>query len=196
MPRWIEFYSFDCANKTLGFVHAWINVEIRKDLETAQTPGRWLALVKTWLIIKEYGVVDLLGGAGFREIDEISRARALKQFCELQDVNPDAYVLIENQSNINGGTGPVQSQLLFAFADANTRLVNPRRKNKISLGPSTEYRLFADKFSSTYDANKAHTTACLFVLMEIFGLKLTIDDKSDDLADAIMQMLAFAFSEF
>ena len=199
-----DVLSFDCASKTLAWFRCAMIVDadrIFRQLESeyataANSDSRESIAAKYQVIASnvvvpiDYGVVDLGGGALGSEINDITRARAVRWLVDsIAPATPNTIVLVEDQPPFNQSSVPVQHQLMTLYANCDVRVVPPRLKNTIQF-TGMEYGGFLVAATSSYNANKQHSVANFIKLVGVFGLKLHITAvKLDDIADAFMQAM-------
>lgn len=158
------------------------------------------------------GVVDTLKGKKTTETTEISRTRALHQFltnhAHISTIRSDTTVIIEHQparigTNTNSKSTAVSQQLAFYYITHTSVFIDPKLKNKISLGANLTFdRFLADEIpkhkslrDAKYAARKIHSRENFLFLLSAFNLENITENISravmDDLADSTMQILAY-----
>lgn len=217
----LETISFDCADKTLGYVHARVDfsdffnklrglLRIKITKETLeqyekQLNACLLAFNDSIKIIKR-GVADLHPGDKIKSVDSIKRAKKLKEFLDAElsvDVAKkcDA-VVIERQPDVlfrgkfkvaNSKSTKVEAQLCMYYVDCNIVLQEAALKNRISLSNKLVFS------GGGQQACKDHSKKSMIYMTEILsnenmlhGIKKAV---YDDLADAFMHMLYFSMNK-
>jgi hypothetical protein len=166
-------------------------------------------------------VVDLIPNKKIKETDLILRSCRLKAYLENFDKISNQFdncrVLVEYQMGPNNKSNNVFSQLLYHYAYCDTdysscydtdktihqkkysiEVVGPSLKNKINLDKSKPLSFFINKYATSYDANKKHSTHnMLWFLQSInkeFMLKNIKKSNYDDIADSITMTIAWCLN--
>lgn len=192
-----DIVSFDCANRTLAYTYARVNMHFGKQLRdyadtiTKYTMGdlrtyndqqlRRIAelivevmhLCDNFIRIKSCGILDVIG-ANINATDEVFRTRCLNDTLSSLNIEftSDTIVLIENQPNCMQ-SNVIQAQLMMYFCDSsrncNIILVEPELKNKINLDDSIHMDVYMQHCRDKYQANKMHSAANFLHLVKTFG---------------------------
>lgn len=167
-----RFLSWDCANKTLAWVHFTINTNIHSeshglmqkilDVKTIEEKIKLIAelekLTKNFVCFHSYGVRDILNGKLVSETSEVDRTKALYKFLTENSVSHNAInkidadgiktkVLIEHQPSkvgfkTNNKSTLIQHQLMFYYVDFEVFTISPKHKNNLSLSPEHTLAVF------------------------------------------------------
>ena len=226
----VDFLGWDCANKSLAWTHITINLNIIMELHAAsenitralagENPITVIADLKgvvaemnrimdTFITFKSTGVVDILNGKKVKDVNDIDRSRALYNFIQSSGLNvpADTIVIIERQNKIGNVTNApsvmISSQLVYNYISSNVILINPKLKNKITMGEG----LALDDFISAeipkrkslndakYVARKKHSKENYLRFLTIFGLLDKIKHIRkiylDDVADSALEIFAY-----
>lgn len=222
-----DFLGWDCANKSLAWTYITINLNIIKELH-AESENIMKALsgnnlivdlgnvirelnriLDTFITFKSTGVVDILDGRKVKDVNDVDRSRALYNFIQSKELNVDAstIVIIERQNKIgnitNSSSVMISSQLVYNYITSKVVLINPKLKNKITMGQG----LALDDFinveiprrkslnDAKYVARKKHSKENYLRFLTIFGLLDKIKHIRkiylDDVADSAMEIFAY-----
>lgn len=223
----VDFLGWDCANKSLAWTYITINLNIIKELH-AESENIMKALsgnnlvvdlgnvirelnriLDTFITFKSTGVVDILDGRKVKDVNDVDRSRALYNFIQSKELNVDAstIVIIERQNKIgnitNSSSVMISSQLVYNYITSKVVLINPKLKNKITMGQG----LALDDFinveiprrkslnDAKYVARKKHSKENYLRFLTIFGLLDKIKHIRkiylDDVADSAMEIFAY-----
>jgi hypothetical protein len=207
------FLSWDCAIRSLAHIHLTVNFDIMQSLYDSalllsaitdineMTVGIQNMLLQTdqFITIHSLAVKDLLEGKKVADCDEITRTRYLAKHLRELQVDPDCKVLIEHQPSrlgmaSNNKSTHISAQLAYHYIDHQPYLVDPRLKNKISIGDHS-FDKYLGSCATAYSARKKHTKQSLIYFFTLFNIgdKITHIKKSnlDDLADAFFQVFGY-----
>lgn len=218
MSGW--YLSFDCATKTFAYSICRIDLDIekrsglwskanalaellRRPVEiTTELVDAVLKLdveSKQLVQIVHGNTVDLCEGRADSEISTIERIRAVVAYVTdtvrpaLKRVGVSAYhVIIEYQMGQNTRARAVATALVTLFATEDIIIVGPSLKNKIATCEAGRYCYFAEKYKTTYCANKAHSAFNLAQLESTFGTSIPYMSpvsKRGHIADSVMQII-------
>jgi hypothetical protein len=217
----MEFLSWDCANRTLAWVHATINFDGASAHEVAmlkdQLGGsaasaaldRAKKLTENFITIHSSGIVDILEGKKVDQTPVTERTRCLRRWLEgsavsAEKLRPACVVLIEGQppkigAKTNNKSTVIENQLMFYYANFQVNTVSPKLKNKLAFhqGLVFDQKKYADP-AAKYRARKRHAVDSLLYFYGAFGIRETRYTRStiDDLADAFMQIFAYIKSQY
>ncbi len=155
---------------------------------------------KEWVQLVDGETVEFYPGVPDKRIHTVPRIRAVVDYVR-ERVRPalaahavaDPIVLVEFQMVPNYPARYVAAALVAEFAGDRVYLVAPSLKNTVSVCAAAQYALFAEKYASSYTANKAHA-ACNFGHIErLFGSGVAASSaaKRGHVADSFMQVLGF-----
>ena len=110
-----------------------------------------------------------------------------------QDCAAATTVLIEFQMGPNARARAIAAALTALFVDFQIAFVGPTLKNKIAFASSTEWYRFAEKYATTYGANKAHAKANLAEFERLFGSGVAPSSAAlrGHIADSFLQVLGY-----
>lgn len=214
-PKW--FLSFDPATKSFAWslLRVWEPppgfaarlADPRADPAWARRAVRRLA---TGFHLAAGGTADLVPGVDNRKIPTVRRTRALKKYlrevvlpalaaaegCPGPD-DPALNVIVEFQMGANAKSRIVAHDLVYAFAGANVFHLDAHLKNRVRFADrrDLDHCMFLERYSSSYNANKAHAAAAYFDhLAPLFRHPTlpTVKHKKD-FADTVMQVLGYLY---
>lgn len=166
--------SFDCANKSLGV--ALIKITDKFEILLLET-------------------TNLIEGKMLEETNSLERSIALKKYLEKFTDKYD-FVLIEYQMNANDKSREISHFLVYHFNNFNVEFVDAGLKNKIHFNKIHMCDFYATYANAEY-ARKKHSIALAEYFCPIINNNIgTVNNgvrnnKTDDYADALMQILAF-----
>lgn len=203
LPATMRLLSFDIANKSLAHCCIDVNTAWRQEAMNSQTLEEANVAVDSAVKWVSGGVHDLIPNKKLKDSTAHERTLGLKRvMTSLRQLKTeDTIVLVEYQMSANYNANAIYNQIMYEMTDETTQVVvmRPTMKNTVQLSDDLGYRHFVGKYASKYTANKAHTTANLLCYDRVFGTDnslSTVKKKNvDDLADAFMQALAFAWSK-
>lgn len=210
----VDVLSFDCANRSLAYTHASVNVELLKDLselneefKRAATDEdklrlliKLMALMNGFITVMKSGVIDVMDGVKLNETSPVYRVKQLKKVLDTinAELKPGSLVMIEEQPQArNYKSSSVQDQIMMYYADYELMLMNPRLKNKICFREDLHHDTFKMTRRDLYAANKDHSKENFKYFIANFGLEsmlVGVKPKNyDDLADSFMQIMSYVF---
>lgn len=222
-PNYSDFLGWDCAHKSLAQTHVSINIAIIRNLydvsigllsndievifDTLNTMDKMLS---DFMIYKSVSVCDVLCGLNMKDVSEVDRCHAIhKYLISMPAVDPAATVIIERQNKVgvvvNVPAIMVSSQLMYFYISKGikTSLINPKSKNKLTLGPGLSLKELEDielprhktPRGAKYAARKNHTKLNFTHLLTIFGqlnvIKGIKKTYLDDVSDSAMEIFAY-----
>jgi hypothetical protein len=101
-------------------------------------------------------------------------------------------VVIEFQMGPNAPSRVVAAALVTLFAEEDVIIVGPSLKNKIATCEAGRYYRFAEKYRSSYYANKEHAKFNFAKIEEVFGTNIPLTRPPSlrgHIADSFMQVL-------
>lgn len=148
-------------------------------------------------------VIDLIPNKKVNDVSVQDRTKALHNY--LTDVidpiiqSKDNWLfLLEFQMGPNTKSNIISSQLMYHLSKYNHKieLVGPSLKNKIIIGDiSGGYENFAEKYQTSYAANKMHSRHNFLKLLKNMKKESMIKDikkkNIDDIADSVLQGLSY-----
>lgn len=172
-----------------------------------------------------FDVVDLIPNQKVKDTSVISRASRLKsyllsvdQYLSSLDISADnTYkILLEYQMGPNDKSRNVCSQILYHYSNTDfnfnnvldlscdaiinkydVEIIGPSLKNKINMDIQKPYAFFINKYTKSYDANKAHSKNNFIYWINkknISHMIKNIKKKNlDDIADSCNMILAWIF---
>jgi hypothetical protein len=155
---------------------------------------------RSFVRIVDGATVDLFPGRADDSIPTVERLRGVARYVA-ERVRPavarcvpadePCRVVIEFQS-INPKTRPVKAALVALFADLDTIIVGPTLKNKIATREEGRYCYFAERYMTSYSANKAHAAYNFDQIERAFGSEIPATrplNLRGHIADSFMQVL-------
>lgn len=148
-------------------------------------------------------VFDINDGQKVKETSIVTKAEALKKV--LQEVDQslvglsNVVVLIEYQMNANHLSNAIFNMLVYHYANQfPVHIVKPSWKNTVALHSDLVLSNFLSKYSSNYQANKAHTKENMIYFLkkrDQLNMLQSIKKKNyDDIADTLCQCIAYALN--
>jgi hypothetical protein len=146
---------------------------------------------------------DLFPGRPDKEISTVERLRAVARYVAgrirpalERHVAPAgegrAQIVIEYQMGQNSPARAVAAALIALFAEENVIIVGPSLKNKVATCEAGRYCYFAEKYATSYTANKAHAKFNFARLEELFGTEIPATVPASlrgHIADSFMQVI-------
>lgn len=104
-----------------------------------------------------------------------------------------ATVLIEYQMGQNAHARAIAAALTALFVEYEVAFVGPSLKNKIAFAKELEWCNYAEKYSTTYSANKNHAKANLAEFERLFGSGIPPSSAAlrGHIADSFLQVLGY-----
>lgn len=194
------------VSKIAGFVNEmsrWNEQSDPEGLSLRDLLSRFNYALCNFITFHSTAVSDILQGRKVENVGEIERSAALVKFLAespvaVGNLDPATVVMIEHQPSKIGDRSMNKSpmigyQLMFYYSGFHTILVEPKIKNKLSVAGHT-----LDKYTgahSPYYARKKHSKEIFLHLVKTFGWENAIKGVKmscmDDLADAVLQVIAF-----
>lgn len=144
---------------------------------------------------------DLFPGRADRDIATVERLRAVARYVAAR-VRPSMWrhcvdaegvrTVIEYQMGANAASRAVAAALVTLFAEEDVIFVGPSLKNKLATCEAGRYCYFAEKYASSYAANKAHARFNFARVEEVFGTSIPETKPASlrgHIADSFMQVL-------
>jgi hypothetical protein len=153
------------------------------------------------IVIADGETVDLCPGRADKDIPTVERLRAVVNYVNTRirpalakHVPPGEKlnVVIEYQMGQNFPARAVSSALVTLFASDEVIIVGPSLKNKIATCEEGRYCYFAERYKTTYGANKAHASYNFGRVEATFGtsiVKTNPPSLRGHIADSFMQVL-------
>lgn len=145
--------------------------------------------------------IDLFPGIPDEEIPTVERLRAVARYVAGR-VRPAVQrhvpaeerlrVVVEFQMGPNSKTRAVAAALIALFAEDDVFIVGPSLKNKIFTCERGRYCYFAERYRTSYTANKAHAKYNFARIEEVFGTQIPVTRPPSlrgHIADSFMQVL-------
>jgi hypothetical protein len=197
-----RFLSFDCANRSLAYTLATVDVpRLMENVADSKSSGRLVdaANILDAIIIEKMGVVDFVGCVVIKGMDTARQSVMLRgTLANIHEIDAETTVLVENQPRaITDGTSfGVQCMLCMYFAQHDVKICDPADKNLVAFSEDLCIDVFRAKHvSDRYRANKEHTKANLLRFLEVVGadhIRRGITKSCmDDAGDSFMQILGF-----
>lgn len=158
---------------------------------------------KNFIQIKDGEMIDLFPGRDDDSIYSIERIRGVVNYvekrikpCILKEFPPaeKLRIVIEFQMGYNSKARAVANALITLFSKDDIIIVGPSLKNKISASSDGKYCYFAERYKSSYYANKAHAKYNFAKIEEVFGSNVPKSKKESDrghIADSFMQVIGY-----
>lgn len=198
MQEKITILSFDCGLKNL----AWARLTVHRDhlraaVESTSMEGLHRALRSVFEL--KTGLENVIGDRKVADVDEMERTRLLN--ARLKTIPGADYVLVERQPAMIG-MGPamaknntmanaVAAQIAYHYTNlgCDTYYISPALKTSISMD-GTKFKPEGGS-AEKYKARKKNSIIVYKQFLRIFALGPAVHGKSDDIADAVLQALAF-----
>ena len=222
-PNYSDFLGWDCAHKSLAQTHVSINIAIIRDLYevsigllsddikvVTDTINVMDKMLSEFMIYRSVSVCDVLCGVNMKDVSEVDRCHAIhKYLMSMPTVDPTTTVIIERQNRVgvvvNVPSIMVSSQLMYFYISRgiNTTLINPKSKNKLTLGPGLSLKELEEielprhktPRAAKYTARKNHTKLNFTHLLAVFGqlgvIKGIKKTYLDDVSDSAMEIFAY-----
>lgn len=164
-------------------------------------PAIEILLADTAIIkLADGGVVDLAPGRPDADVGTVERIQALATYVTTR-IRPalaacgaeNCTVVIEYQMGPNARARAIAAALVALFATETVLFVGPSLKNRICTGAAGQYGNFAQKYSNSYGANKAHAIHNFAVIESVFGTAIPATSVAlrGHIADSFMQVLGY-----
>jgi Poxvirus A22 protein len=210
LSAWMKKYVYENVNP----IEQWIRggcADTPAMIELFSMLNEIKYAMKTFITFHSVGVNDILEGKKVADTDEVERTVALAKFLEASPVSLQAIsredniyhfateVIIEHQPSkvgmaTNNKSTMVGHQLMFYYVGRVISLVSPKLKNQISL-PGIVFSPTYGGASTPYYARKKHSKDMFLQLMKVFDMEYVYSQIPlscmDDLADAVMQIIAY-----
>jgi hypothetical protein len=155
---------------------------------------------KEYINIVDGETVDLFPSRSDASISTVERIRAVSRYINsriipsiqrLVPVGEKLMVVVEFQMGQNVRARAVASAILTLFCEEEIIIVGPSLKNKVSTCEAGRYCYFAEKYTTSYSANKAHTKYNFANIERLFGSGILnmSDTKKGHIADSFIQVL-------
>lgn len=147
--------------------------------------------------------VDLFPGRADNDVSSVERIRAVARYVAGR-VRPAVAaavpagerlrVVVEFQMGPNARARAVAAALVALFAEDDVIIVGPTLKNKVATSEAGRYCYFAERYKTSYSANKAHAKYNFAALEEAFGTGIpptTPAALRGHIADSFMQVIGY-----
>jgi hypothetical protein len=159
------------------------------------------AEVRSYLRLVDGATSDLFPGRPDADISTVERLRAVARYVA-QRIRPALRVVpaderlrvvIEYQMGANARARAVAAALVALFAEDDVIIVGPSLKNKVAVCAEGRYCHFAQRYRTTYGANKAHAKFNFARLEALFGTSIpeTTPALRGHIADSLMQVMGY-----
>lgn len=204
----MHIYSFDCALINMGVSHIWYDKNIiipttlwdeYKIIDQYQLEDQ-VAILEDMMNVLRVGLDNCFKvikcerwDLGSNNRDPWQWAIPLAQKLSGWITHPPGIMIYEFQMNANNISRSIGNMIVYHFManHPSTRVVRiqPSLKNQLCIGGHllTNY---LKQYTSTYKANKVHSTQIMRWVFQRFGWTLPTG-KLDDIADSITQTLAY-----
>lgn len=225
----INVLSFDCGFDPLAACILSFDLNYKKKLDMLtkifSSKKKNIEFIIKWLdeidfaasntvILRKIFSVNLLKNDKLKDISDLFKIFRIKvqlgeidKYIKQHNINIDV-VLCENQQIPNNHIQSIKSIIVYHYTPIEGNvpkviIVNPRIKNKICLSPSLNHKIFIEKYSTRYLANKHHCAANMLFWIKSFGLEHLLEEALDiipkskkkkyyrDIGDAFCQAIAF-----
>ncbi len=188
----ISILSFDCAIKNLAYAR----ITIRGSRLGLESGPEALHETLRGVFTLETGLHNLIGARDIKDVTEIERVKLLAQF--LSGIPGADYVLIERQPAMIGAknntvANAIACQIAYHYVaqgTASVHYVSPALKNGMALGGLASL-VTTGTNAKKYSMRKKHAVENYKYFNRVFALGGPTTSKLDDIADAVMQALAF-----
>jgi len=142
--------------------------------------------------------IDLFPNRNDNTISTVERIKAVSQYIKLRvvpkliTITEPLRVVIEFQMGPNAKARAISAALVAIFADNDVIIVGPTLKNKVYTCEEGKYCYFAEKYSTSYGANKAHAKYNFANIEKVFGTKIPVtrpESLRGHIADSFMQII-------
>lgn len=153
------------------------------------------------ITIADGAVCDLAPGRPDAQVSTVERLRAVAAYVA-DRIRPaigragiadgELSVIIEYQMGPNARARAVAAGLVALFATDNVIIVGPSLKNKVSTCAEGRYAVFAQRYSNSYGANKAHAAFNFAQIEARFGTAIPPTkplSRRGHIADSFMQVI-------
>jgi hypothetical protein len=147
--------------------------------------------------------VDLFPGRADGEVPTVERLRGVAHYVATR-IRPAVAaavpagerlrVVVEFQMGPNARARAVAAALITLFAENDVIIVGPTLKNKIATCEEGRYCYFAERYRSSYSANKAHAKYNFAQMEEAFGTTIPQTHPASlrgHIADSFMQVIGY-----
>ena len=197
------YISIDVAVRSLAVgvyrLNSFRSMDDYKDADVCIMDDNLNSIVNPLLM----NVIDINDGEKTKDTSIVNKSIALKQVLIAIDTNikdlisgDDVRVLIEYQLNANHGANAIFNMIVYHYAGRYPiEVMKPSWKNTIALHPRLALSEFLGRCASNYSANKQHTKFNMLYLLTMIDkmhmIKGIANKNQDDIADTLMQALAF-----
>lgn len=156
---------------------------------------------RAFVTIVDGATVDFFPGRADKTISTVERIRAVSQYIGRRikpavaasvPANEKLWVVVEFQAGFNAPSRAVEHTIIALFAEEKTFIVGPLLKNMIATCEAGKYCYFAEKYSTSYGANKAHAIFNFARFEKVFGTKIgpmKPQSLRGHVADSFMQII-------
>lgn len=160
------------------------------------------AEVRGLVVIADGEMVDLAPGRSDNDVPGVERIRAVVAYVKarvrpaLSAIVPSGErlrIAVEFQLGFNSKSRVVAAALVTLFAEEDVIIVGPALKNQIATCEEGRYWRFAEKYSKSYDANKAHSKFNFSKFEAVFGSSIPPCSPAmrGHIADSFMQVIGY-----
>jgi hypothetical protein len=171
--------------------------------EVAPAAAALDAETRDFVRIVDGETVDLFPGRADDDIPTVERLRAVARYVAAR-VRPAVAaavppgerlrVVVEFQMGPNAKARAVAAALIALFAEEDVIIVGPTLKNKVATCEAGRYCYFAERYKTSYGANKAHAKYNFARLEEAFGTGIPPTAPAalrGHIADSFMQVIGY-----
>ena len=171
--------------------------------EVAASAAALEAETRDFVRIVDGEVVDLFPGRADEEISTVERIRAVARYIAGR-VRPAVAAavpageriraVVEFQMGPNARARAVSAALITLFAEDDVIIVGPTLKNRVATSEAGRYCYFAERYKTSYSANKAHAKHNFAALEATFGTSIpptTPAAMRGHIADSFLQVIGY-----
>lgn len=146
-------------------------------------------------------MADLFPGRADKDISTIERLRAVARYVTGRirpaiaavPAGERLRVVVEFQMGPNAKARAVAAALVTLFAEEDIIIVGPALKNKIATCEAGRYCYFAERYATSYSANKAHSVFNFAQIEKVFGTSIPESTRAQrgHIADSFMQVIGY-----
>jgi hypothetical protein len=171
--------------------------------EVAPAAAELDAETRGYVRIVDGETVDLFPGRADDDISTVERLRAVARYVAgrirpavAAAVPPGERlrIVVEFQMGPNARARAVSAALVALFAEEDVIIVGPTLKNKVAVCEEGRYCYFAERYGTSYAANKAHAKYNFARFEEVFGTGIPATRPASlrgHIADSFMQVIGY-----
>ena len=193
------YVGFDCAIKTFAFSISYIDLELYKKDRKGNL--NYKNYVNKYLKILDGDMECFYPNIKDEDINIVMRCKAVAKYIEKRikpsiikycDINPK--IMIEFQMGANQRARAIVATIITMFVDYDIHIIGATLKNKIYTSPKGKYYLFAEKYKTSYTANKSHALFNFQQIEQLFDSQISKNislKNRGHIADSFIQILGY-----